>query len=184
MSKLITLVPTLPKRGVWANQTVILPSLGEQTFDAQGNLAVPDHQVLLLLRETQDSFGFTVLQVSKDEQQPSGAPDGALPTTEEVREAESRSQATGQPETDDDHEEGPEHSPLSEADLAALEQLSAKSAADQKIREDLDAQDLAGLLKVAAEFPDITKEQIAQMSDAKLRNELYARLTATIDGQV
>ncbi len=169
MSKLVTLSPTLPKRGVWANQTVILSGLGEVTFDAQGNLAVPETAVLKLLEKTQDTFGFTVLQVAAktgeivdpNQDEPEVGKDGLPLVTQ-----------------GDPGDEQPEPTTsLSKEDEEKLNTLSANALADQEVHEQLEGLDLIGLLKLAAEFPDLTKEKIAIMSDAKLRKELYDRLT-------
>lgn len=182
MEPTVTLSPTLPKRGAWINQTIILPSVGQQTFDAEGNLTIAKSKALLLIKETQDSFGFTVLPEPVPAIPPSStpaavaaalgatklSPEEATQTVEELSELGITSQ---------DEKAEIEPPVLTDADAAELDALSAKAAADQQVRDQLDALDLAGLLKVAAEFPDITKEQIAEMSDARLRNILYERLT-------
>lgn len=181
MSKL-TLVPggkNKPRQ--YANQTIILPLVGEVTFNAEGNLEIEATKALPLVEATKETMAFFVDKNSlpKKTPPPSDPPKLAVETPETTgkKDTNEGSAVTGGEGSEDQNSDGDTTNPeLSAADQAALDQLSAASQEKQEIAKMLDELDLAGLTKLAKEFPDLTVEKLASMTDGKLRSTLLERL--------
>lgn len=176
----ITLVPGgKNKRGAYANQSVILPMVGEVTFAEDGSLSVPQAKALPLIEATKESFDFYVRERKADDQpkpegkvvQLPGEQAGEQPAANQSSPADASSEQAG--EVADNAQ--PE-AQLSEEDQAKLAELSAAAESRRQIAEDLEKTDLKGLLTVAKEFPDLTPEKLTGMTDAKIRQTLLDRL--------
>lgn len=175
MTKLIS---TKYTKGQYANQTITLPVVGDVVFDSDGNVEIPIDKVQAVLLATKDSFAFKV-QAST----PLATPQATKLTKEEARQLEKKSQAeqeniikqnlanevVGKEPIQQQEEE------VGTVTITAVEQLTEEQ---QQIKDQLDQADLATLIELASDLPQLAEKELAGMTDVQLRQELLKAMTS------
>lgn len=166
MAKLIS---TKYTKAQYANQTITLPVVGVVEFDQDGNVDVPADKVQAVLLATKDSFAFKVDRVVVPEdlsKQPvNTTPDKKAASKKKQQDEENvikqnlANEVVGKEPVDDNQ-------PLSEL-----------SEADQEVKNELEQADLATLVQLASDVPELADKELAGMTDVQLRQELLKVMT-------
>lgn len=172
MTKLIS---TKYTKGQYANQTITLPVVGNVVFDSDGNVEVPSDKAQAVLLATKDSFAFKV-QASV----PPATPPATKLTKEEARQLEKKSQAEQeniikQNLANEVVGKEPVQLEVGEVGIITGEQLTEEQ---QQIKDQLEQADLATLIELASDLPQLAEKELAGMTDVQLRQELLKAMTS------
>jgi len=160
-------------KGQYANQDIELPGVGVVKFDIDGNIDVPKEKVAQLIKDTKDAFAFEEIVVKVANPTPpattgKGAKD-ASKGKKELADAEDKLKKIQTAEVLSKEGEIADKPGPGEQENTNVPPVQEENPALTQLRADLEQADIATLVELAGDLPELAEIELAGKTDVELR---------------